>query len=107
MGRICITIPDSIEERMDKESDQNAISKSAWVTQGLEQYLIKRDQKPDQMSDPERIALQQRIDGLTDDLSWVRGQLVETQRNLSTALERIPAPMITDGQHKPWWQFWK
>lgn len=107
MGRICITIPDNIEETMEIESIQKAISKSAWITQGLEQYLIKRDQKPDQMSDPERIALQQRIDGLTSDLSWVRGQLVETQRNLSTALERIPSPMITDGQHKPWWQFWK
>ena len=43
-----------------------------------------------------------------EDLTWTRGQLVETQRNLSAALEKIPR--ITDGKEKPgWWSrlFWK
>jgi hypothetical protein len=41
------------------------------------------------------------------ELSDYRGLLVETQRNLSTALNRIPAiPESTE--HKPrWWEFWK
>lgn len=46
---------------------------------------------------------------LTDkhqDLEWTRGQLIETQRNLTAALAKIPMPpaMLTDGQHNPsWW----
>jgi molybdopterin-binding protein len=40
------------------------------------------------------------------DLEWTRGQLIETQRNLTAALDRIPkAPLLTDGQYKPsWWE---
>lgn len=41
------------------------------------------------------------------EVSDYRGLLVETQRNLSAALTKIPAiPEATD--HKPrWWEFWK
>ena len=43
------------------------------------------------------------------DLEWTRGQLATTTEALHRALEKIPAApaMITDGIHKPWWQFWK
>lgn len=58
MGRICITIPDNIEGTIDREAEQAGISKSAWVAQGLEQYLIMRDRKPDQGCDQVREEVQ-------------------------------------------------
>jgi len=59
MGRICITIPDNVEERITKEAEQSGIKVSAWVAQGLEQYLIIRDRKPDQDCDQVRQEVQQ------------------------------------------------
>lgn len=191
MGRICVTIPNDIEEIITEEAGDQSRGKSEWVTNAIEGFLISRDQKADQVyadlqkkyddlqeryqslsaknselnsylrrahqsleehkqllaeSQKVNVNLENKVSALEQahldsqsitkaldeyqrnvdllqhkikdlekslsdkqqDLEWSRGQLVETQRNLSAALERIPAtPMITDGQHKPWWQFWK
>ena len=62
--RLWVYVPDSIlkiiNEETKGEADQSR-SKSAWIVSACEQYLILRDQKPDQLTDPERVALQQRI----------------------------------------------
>lgn len=112
MGRICITIPNSTIDIITKEAPSPS-GKSEWICAAIDHYLRTRNRGPDQLSDPERRALADQIKDLEirlsekhQDLEWTRGQLIETQRNLTAALEKIPQPpaMLTDGQHKPsWW----
>lgn len=122
MGRICITLAKELEETIKKEAGAQGISKSEYIAQGLAQFLRTKDQKPEQMGDQalmtalkesqrDRETLERQIHDLEkvlvdkeQDLSWAKGQMVESQRNLTAALAKIP--MITDGS-KPWWQFWR
>ncbi len=102
--RITITLPKEIGDIVENDSAQRKITKSDFIVQAVQAYV--KGNQPEKMTDLERISLEQQIETLKENLNWTRGQLVETQRNLSAALEKIPR--ITDGTTKPaWWQFWK
>ena len=58
MGRICITIPDTLEVVITKESEDKAISKSDWITQASERFIRTRDLKVAQDCDEVRKELQ-------------------------------------------------
>ncbi len=88
MGRICITLPGNIEETITKEAGAQGITKSEWIAQGLERYLITRDQKPDQGCDEVRTALQQ--------LSIEKATLEERSKNQVTTIEDLRSRVVHD-----------
>ncbi len=61
MARICFTLDDSTDEKISKICEQHNMSKSAWCASAIEAFMRQSDQTPDQLTDPERVALQQRI----------------------------------------------
>jgi hypothetical protein len=111
-------------EALDKEAKTKKISRADLCGEVLTSYLSGTPGSPAAGSDEvlkkaldatakEREALQMRVEMLEGsikekerELSDYRGLLVETQRNLTAALDRIPkAPLLTDGQYKPsWWE---
>ena len=86
--RLWVYVPDSIlkiiNEETKGEADQSR-SKSAWIVSACEQYLILRDQKPDQLTDPERVALQQRITTLEASLK----ECEQVRENLREDLQAL------------------
>lgn len=61
MARICFTLDDSTDEKISKVCEQHNMSKSAWCASAIEAFMRQSDQGPDHLTDPERVALQQRI----------------------------------------------
>lgn len=61
MARICFTLDDNTDEKISKVCEQQNISKSAWCASAIETFMRRSDQGPDHLTDPERMALQQRI----------------------------------------------
>jgi len=61
MARICFTLDDSTDEKISKICEQHNMSKSAWCASAIEAFMRQSDQGPDHLTDPERVALQQRI----------------------------------------------
>ena len=61
MARICFTLDDSTDEKISKVCEQHNMSKSAWCASAIEAFMRQSDQGPDHLTDPGRVALQQRI----------------------------------------------
>ena len=121
MDKTIIKVPVSVEEAQALTTSANAkgISRGEYCREILIGHLAGTGTGPQvpneglsralEESQKDRDGLQKQVHELEktlaakqDDLTWTRGQLVETQRNLSAALEKIPR--ITDGKEKPgWW----
>jgi len=121
MDKTIIKVPLTLQEAgtITTEAKQAGKSRGEYCREILIKHLEGHEEGPSgtpeghekAMEDARKTieGLQRAYDERGRDLEWTRGQLATTTEALHRALEKIPAApaMITDGIHKPWWQFWK
>jgi len=103
MGRICITLPDSIEEKITTEADAQHVTKSDWVSTAIDQYLRTRDQ------DCERIREEWQACRITLAVMEERANQLNARAVHAEGLVQslMVERMIPERTEKHWWQFWK
>lgn len=90
------------------------MSKSAWCASAIETFMRRGDQKSDQLTDPERVALQQRITTLeASQKEWdqlrissavleervkSQGMIIEELRTRATQAEGIVQTLMAERQ---------
>lgn len=135
MGRICITLPDSIEEKITTEADAQHVTKSDWIHAAIVQYLRTRDQDCERIREEWQglrilnATLEERVKnqaGLIDEMksraSHAEGMMEERVKTYTGLIDELRARavhaeglvqslmaerMIPERTGKPWWQFWK
>lgn len=96
MGRICITIPDELEERAGKESEEQAITKSDWFIKACEHFVRNRDQDCAKViATLQDLKLQA---GILEERSMRQAELIDSLRKDKVHLEGLTQQLMQDRQ---------